>query len=309
LILVTGAAGQLGSEVVLELNRRNTNCLGTDAADLDITDAGAVRAYFLKYSPSCVIHCAAYTLVDKAEEEPELCMRVNLAGTENIALACNDVGADMIYISTDYVFGGESDTRGGGGLRGDSDTRGGGGLRGDSDTRGEGTSPYETDSPAAPLQVYGRSKLHGEEAVRRRVKHYCIVRTSWVFGRTGNNFVRTMLRLSQTEATIRVVSDQIGSPTYAPDLAGLLCDMALSGKYGVFHATNEGFCSRAQFAEEIMRQSGSSCRIIPVPSEEYPAKATRPKNSRLSKASLDAAGFQRLPAWQDALTRFLSGIH
>ena len=284
MILVTGAAGQLGSEVVSELDRRKKQNMGTDVADLDITDEGAVRAFFLKHTPSCVIHCAAYTLVDKAEEEPELCMRVNLVGTENIALACNDVGAEMIYISTDYVFGGES------------------GLR------DAGTTPYETDSPAAPLQVYGRSKLQGEEAVKRRLKHHYIVRTSWVFGRTGNNFVRTVLCLSQKEAISRVVNDQIGSPTYAPDLAGLLCDMVLSGKHGVFHATNEGFCSWAQFAEEIMKLSGRSCRIIPVSSEEYPAKATRPKNSRLSKASLDAAGFQRLPSWQDALARFLYEI-
>ena len=273
MILVTGAAGQLGSDVISELNKRKAACLGTDIAGLDITDASAVNQFIKSKTPSSVIHCAAYTAVDQAEGEPELCMRVNASGTENIAQACRGIGAEMIYISTDYVFSGCGD------------------------------APYETDAPKAPLSVYGRSKLAGEEAVQKHLGQHYIIRTSWVFGRDGNNFVRTMLKLAETNEELSVVSDQTGSPTYTPDLAALLCSMALSGKYGVYHATNEGFCSWAEFADEIMRQSGSKCKIRPVPSEQYPTKAVRPKNSRLSKSSLDAAGFERLPRWQDALGR------
>jgi dTDP-4-dehydrorhamnose reductase len=275
MILVTGAAGQLGHDVVAELTRRGGTCMGIDINELDITDADAVNRYIANLHPSCVIHCAAYTAVDKAEDEPELCMRVNAGGTENIARACREAGAEMIYISTDYVFGDDGD------------------------------APYETDAPKAPLSVYGKSKLAGEEAVLRHLDKYYIVRISWVFGEHGNNFVKTMLKLAETRDKINVVNDQIGSPTYTPDLAVLLCDMALSGKYGVYHATNEGFCSWAEFAEEIMRVSGSKCRVKPIPTEQYPTKAVRPRNSRLSKESLDRAGFEPLPEWRDALGRFL----
>ena len=173
---------------------------------------------------------------------------------------------------------------------------------------GKGESPYEADAPKGPVSVYGSSKLAGEEAVHKYLDKYYIVRISWVFGHTGRNFVKTMIKLSQSKDELNVVCDQIGSPSYTPDLAALLCDMALSGKYGVYHATNEGFCSWAEFAVEIMRQSGSNCKINPIPSEQYPTKATRPKNSRLSKVSLDEAGFARLPAWQDALERFMASI-
>ena len=274
MILVTGAKGQLGTDVVLELKQREIECLGIDLADLDITDRNAVHQYIASTKPTSIIHCAAYTAVDKAEDEPELCMRINAVGTENIARACYEVDAEMIYISTDYVFSGDGD------------------------------APYEIDAPKAPLQVYGKSKLAGEEAVLRYLDKYYIVRTSWVFGQHGSNFVKTMLKLAETRDEINVVNDQIGSPTYTPDLAVLLCDMALSGKYGVYHATNEGLCSWAEFAAEIMRVSGSSCKINPIPTEQYPTKAVRPKNSRMSKASLDEAGFRRLPGWQDALGRY-----
>ncbi|MCL2661734.1 MAG: NAD(P)-dependent oxidoreductase [Oscillospiraceae bacterium] len=310
-ILVTGAAGQLGMDVMAELETRTQEnrppvltqenrppvFLGIDIADLDITDGEAVRAYLTTHKPQCVIHCAAYTAVDKAEDEPELCFKVNVQGTENLAKACREIDAEMIYISTDYVFSGEGD------------------------------KPYETDAVKEPVSTYGKSKLAGEEAVAFHLDRYYIVRISWVFGSNGGNFVKTMLRLatrgdgpsaSQTNrpppsakqgdrplATLNVVDDQIGSPTYTPDLAVLLCDMALSGKYGTYHATNEGFCSWAEFATEIMRQSNSSCKINPIPTEQYPTKAKRPKNSKLSKASLDEAGFIRLPEWQDALERFI----
>ena len=278
MILVTGAKGQLGYDVVLELERRGIECIGSGIADFDITDSGAVKEYLMRCKPQSVIHCAAYTAVDKAEDEPELCMRVNADGTENIAQACRGIGAEMIFISTDYVFD------------------------------GKGCKPYETDAPKAPLSVYGKSKQIAEEAVMRHLEKYYIVRISWVFGKNGNNFVKTMLKLAEARDEINVVNDQIGSPAYTPDLAELLCGMALSGKYGTYHATNEGFCSWAEFAEEIMRQSGSTCKIKPIPSEQYPTRAVRPKNSRMSKVSLDTAGFKRLPEWQDALGRTIKEL-
>ncbi|MCL2436414.1 MAG: dTDP-4-dehydrorhamnose reductase [Clostridiales bacterium] len=274
MILVTGATGQLGSDVVSELKQRGLKCLGVDLTELDITDAKGVQTFLKEQEPSCVIHCAAYTAVDNAEDEQVLCMKVNADGTENLAQVCREIGAEMIYISTDYVFGGDGDV------------------------------PYETDAPKDPKSVYGKSKLSGEEAVLRHLDAYYIVRISWVFGQNGNNFVKTMLKLAETRDELNVVNDQIGSPTYTPDLAVLLCDMALSGKHGVYHATNEGFCSWAEFAAEIMRQSGSACKINPIPSSQYPTKAVRPKNSRLSKASLDEAGFKRLPEWKAALRAY-----
>lgn len=276
MILVTGAAGQLGTDIVAELKKRNIKHIGIDISDLDITDAKAVHAYIKKLKPHSIIHCAAYTAVDKAEDEPELCYKVNAAGTENLACACRETDAEMIYISTDYVF------------------------------NGQGETSYETDSPKAPISTYSKSKLAGEEAVQRHLEKYYIVRISWVFGKTGSNFVKTMLKLAQTRDELSVVCDQIGSPTYTPDLAVLLCDMALSKRYGVYHATNEGYCSWAEFASEIMYKSGSFCKIHPIRTEQYPTKAVRPKNSRLSKTSLDNVGFMRLPTWQDALERFLA---
>jgi len=292
MILITGAAGQLGMDVAAELEKRNIGFIGTDLTEssalqsnhcqkrfschiLDITDAHAVNAFITEKKPKSVIHCAAYTAVDKAEDEPELCNLVNATGTENITKACKAIDAEMIYISTDYVFS------------------------------GEGEEPYETDAVKGPVSVYGKSKLAGEEAVQNHLKKYYIVRISGVFGEYGHNFVKTMQNLGKSKKEINVVCDQVGSPTYTADLAVLLCDMVLSGKYGAYHATNEGFCSWAEFAEEIMKQSRSDCIINPIPAEQYPTKATRPKNSRLSKASLDQAGFNRLSDWKDALGRYL----
>ncbi|MCL2627444.1 MAG: dTDP-4-dehydrorhamnose reductase [Oscillospiraceae bacterium] len=279
MILVTGAAGQLGTDVVASLRAKrgnpDTDIRGIDLQDLDITDGKAVREFLHECKATSVIHCAAYTAVDKAEDEKELCFKVNAEGTENLAKACKDINAEMIYISTDYVFDGKGET------------------------------PYETDAVKAPISVYGKSKYAGEEAILRHLEKFYIVRISWVFGQAGNNFVKTMLKLAETRDELSVVSDQVGSPTYTPDLAILLCDMALSGKYGTYHATNEGFCSWADFAEEIMKQSGNNCKINHIKTEEYPTKAVRPKNSRMSKTSLDGAGFNRLPPWQDALGRYL----
>ena len=275
-ILVTGAKGQLGTDVLKELQKRNIQHKGVDIDDFDITDETAVLNYVKSYMPTTIIHCAAYTAVDKAEDEYELCMKINKDGTENIAIACKELDAEMIYISTDYVFD------------------------------GAGSEPFETDAQCAPLQIYGKSKLAGEEVVRQHLERYYIVRISWVFGKHGNNFVKTMLRLAESRDELSVVSDQIGSPTYTPDVAALLCTMAQSKKYGVYHATNEGYCSWAEFAEEIMKISGNSCKITPITTGQYPTKATRPKNSRMSKTSLDNAGFTRLPTWQDALSRYLT---
>jgi len=281
MILVTGAAGQLGSDVVAELNRRKLRCMGVDLVSspdvdaLDITNKEAVFDYMRLKQPKSIIHCAAYTAVDKAEDESELCFSVNAGGTEYLALAAQEIGAEMIYISTDYVF------------------------------KGDGDEPYETDSPTGAVSVYGKSKLAGEEIAQKILEKLYIVRISWVFGKIGNNFVKTMLRLAETRDELSVVSDQIGSPTYTPDLAILLCDMALSGKYGVYHATNEGFCSWAEFAELIMKLSGSKCKINYITTAEYPTKAVRPLNSRLSKLNLDKFGFNRLPDFHDATKRFL----
>jgi len=277
MIMVTGALGQLGSEVALELERRGKPFLAVDIDELDIVNRAGVSEFLRLHKPDTLIHCAAYTDVEGAEDNAELCMCVNGEGTENLAAACREIDAEMIYISTDYVFGGDGDI------------------------------PHEVDSRKNPLSVYGQSKLAGEDAVLRHLDRHYIVRISWVFGKNGNNFVKTMLRLGGERDELNVVADQIGSPTYAADLAVLLCDMAQSGKYGIYHATNEGFCSWAEFAQEIMRVGGKSCEVNPIPSDAYPSKAARPKNSRLSKASLDAAGFDRLPNWQDAVMRFVIG--
>lgn len=275
MIIVTGVKGQLGYDVVKEMNKRNIACKGIDIDDLDITDRDAVFSFLRAVNPDAVIHCAAWTAVDKAEDEVEKCTAVNVGGTENIALACKELGVEMMYFSTDYVF------------------------------PGTGESEYGIDDEKAPQSVYGRTKLEGEYKVIENVDKHYIIRISWVFGINGANFIKTMLRLSETRTELNVVSDQIGSPTYTADLAPLVCDMIGSGKYGVYHATNEGYCSWADFAKAIFEKAGKNVTVNPVTSSEYPAKAKRPLNSRLSKSSLDKAGFRRLPSWEDALERYL----
>ena len=277
-VLVTGASGQLGHDVCGELARRGVEHTGTSSADLDVTDAEAVSEAVRSYGPDAVIHCAAYTKVDRAEDEPDRCWAVNGDGTKNIALACRETGAKLLYISTDYVF------------------------------PGDGERPYEPGDPVGPLGAYGASKLAGELAVRTLLEKYFIVRISWVFGMNGANFVKTMLRLSESRDEVSVVCDQVGSPTYTADLAGLLCDIAATEKYGVYQATNEGFCSWAAFAEEIFRLAGKDMTVHHIPTEKYPTRAVRPLNSRMDKSRLSEAGFRRLPAWQDALARFLRCI-
>ena len=277
-VLVTGVNGQLGYDVVKELNRRKIECLGADIEDFDITDAEATDRFIAEYHPDAVIHCSAYTAVDKAEDDPGPCRAVNVAGPENIAKSCEKIGAKMIYISTDYVF------------------------------PGSGEAFYETDDPTGPLGVYGQTKLDGESAVKRILGRHFIIRTSWVYGMNGGNFIKTMLKLSETRDEINVVSDQIGSPTYTADLAPLLCDMVATDKYGTYHATNEGICSWVELAEEVFKRAGRSTKVNRISSDEYPSKVVRPKNSRLSKKSLDAGGFKRLPEWQDAVGRYIKEL-
>ena len=274
-ILVTGYNGQLGYDVVKELNSRSVECRGVDREDFDITDHDETVGYICDYAPDAVIHCAAYTAVNRAEDDEENCRKVNADGTENIAVACEKLRAKMLYVSTDYVYG------------------------------GDGEAPFETDSPTNPKNVYGVTKLEGEKAVMKYIDKFFIVRTSWVFGINGSNFVKTMLRLGDEKESLNVVCDQVGSPTYTPDLARLICDLIVTEKYGIYHGTNENFCSWAEFAAEIMKLGGKKTVINPVPSSEYPTKAERPHNSRLSKKCLDEAGIKRLPTWQDALKRFL----
>ena len=277
-ILVTGANGQLGHDILLNLEVRGIDGIASDIAEFDITKAAETEQFILDCQPDAVIHCAAYTAVDKAEDDIERCQLINVTGTENIARACQRMNAKLIYVSTDYVF------------------------------PGIGDKPYETDAPTGPLSIYGKTKLAGELAVQHTLKRYFIVRTSWVFGKNGNNFVKTMLRLGKEREEVNVVCDQIGSPTYTVDLARFLVDLALSEKYGVYHATNEGFCSWAEFATEIFRAAGLPTRVNYVTTDQYPARAHRPSNSRLSKARLTQAGFEKLPTWEDALSRYLKQI-
>lgn len=274
-ILVTGVGGQLGYDVCKVLEARGIEHKGVDLVDFDITDRAATHDYIVNYCPDAVIHCSAWTAVDKAEDALDQVRAVNTEGPRHIALACKEIGAKMLYISTDYVF------------------------------PGTGERFYEPDDPTGPLGAYGETKLGGEKAVQALLDNYFIVRISWVFGKNGNNFVKTMLKLSETKTEINVVCDQIGSPTYTADLAPLLCDMIMTEKYGVYHATNEGICSWAEFAQEIFRQAGKATRVNPIPTSEYPTRAVRPLNSRMSKDKLEQMGFHRLPTWQEALTRYL----
>lgn len=277
-IIVTGATGQLGYDVCKVLTERKIPHVGLGSKDCDITNRESVLALFDKVQPTAVIHCAAYTKVDLAEDEPERCWAVNVDGTRNIAEACRIHNAKMLYISTDYVF------------------------------PGDGENHYLPDSPTGPKGNYGRTKLAGELAVQSMLTEYFIVRISWVFGINGSNFVKTMLKLSETRDTLTVVCDQIGSPTYTADLAPLLCDMIASDKYGVYHATNEGECSWADFSRAIFAAAGKTMTVKNVTTAEYGAKAARPANSRMSKDKLVEQGFSRLPTWQNALARYLKEL-
>lgn len=277
-ILVTGASGQLGYDVERELERRGIEHLGTSSRELDITDREAVEHLMQSYRPDAVVHCAAYTKVDLAEDEPERCWAVNADGTRNLAATCREIGAKMLYISTDYVF------------------------------PGTGEQFRRTDDPVSPVNTYGRSKLAGELVVQSLLETYFIVRISWVFGKNGNNFVKTMLRLAETRTELTVVCDQIGSPTYTADLAPLLCDMVQTERYGIYHATNGGTCAWSEFAKAIFELADKQVTVYPIPTSAYPTRAVRPLNSRMSKECLHSNGFQELPEWKNALARYLKEI-
>lgn len=291
-VLVTGVKGQLGYDCVNELTKRGHEAVGVDIEEMDITDAASVNKVVTETAPDAVIHCAAWTAVDAAEDEEnrEKVRLVNAVGTENIAKVCKALDCKMLYLSTDYVFD------------------------------GQGTEPWKPDCrDYKPLSVYGETKLAGELAVSETLEKYYIVRIAWVFGKNGKNFIKTMLNLGKTHDTIKVVSDQIGTPTYTYDLAKLLVDMAETDKYGYYHATNEGgYISWYDFTEEIFRQasemghpeySSERLHVVPVTTEEYGvSKARRPFNSRLDKSKLTENGFTLLPAWQDALQRYLKEI-
>lgn len=274
-VLVTGANGQLGYDVVKELQKRNIECYGATRKDFDLVDFEATEKFITSYMPDAVIHCAAYTAVDKAEDEQGLCYLVNASATENIAEICKKLNAKMLYISTDYVFDGTKN------------------------------GFYEVDDKPNPINIYGKTKLLGEQAVQKILDKYFIVRISWVFGEYGNNFVKTMLRLGKERKEINVVADQYGSPTYTADLAPLLVEMIQTDKYGIYHVTNEGVCTWAEFAEEIFKISKMDIKVNHITTVEYPTMAKRPLNSRLSKVKLPQRSFKTLEDWQTAIKRYL----
>ncbi len=274
-VLVTGYKGQLGYDVIKRLNKSNIDCLGVDIDDFDITNEKQTFDYIVNYNPDVVVHCAAYTAVDKAEEDKEKCFNINVIGTRNIAKACKQIDCKMVYISTDYIFDGQGET------------------------------PFEVDDVPNPINYYGETKYLGENEVTNLIKKYFIIRISWVFGINGNNFIKTMLRLAETKNEISVVSDQIGSPTYTYDLAKLIVSMIQEDKYGIYHATNEGYCSWYEFALEIFKQSNIDIKVNPIKTEDYKTLAKRPMNSRLSKKILDKNNYKRLPFWRDSILNFL----
>ncbi len=299
-VFVTGVAGQLGHDVMNECAKRGLEGIGTDLKEtysgiqdgsyvttapyvsLDITDAEAVEKTITELHPDVIVHCAAWTAVDAAEEKKDLVMKINVDGTQNIANAAKAIDAKMVYISTDYVF------------------------------NGQGTTPWDPDcKDYAPLSVYGESKLGGELAVSKTLEKYFIVRIAWVFGLNGNNFIKTMLKVGKTHDTVKVVNDQIGTPTYTLDLARLLVDMIETEEYGYYHATNEGgYISWYDFTKEIYKQAGYTTNVLPVTTAEYGiSKAARPFNSRLDKSKLVKHGFTPLPDWKDALARYLKEIN
>ena len=278
-VLVTGVKGQLGYDVMRRLKERGIEGIGVDVEEMDITDEKAVDKVITEANPDAVIHCAAWTAVDAAEDEDkkEIVRKVNADGPRNIAKVCKKLDIKMLHISTDYVFDGQGET------------------------------PFDPDDTPAPVSVYGETKYEGEKAVTETRDKCFIVRIAWVFGINGKNFVKTMLNLGKTHDTLTVVNDQWGSPTYTFDLAKLLVDMILTDKYGIYHATNEGFINWYQFATKIFEKAGmTNVTVKPVTTAEYGvSKAKRPFNSRMSKDKLSKNGFERLPDWEDALDRYL----
>lgn len=277
-VLVTGAGGQLGYDVIKRLEENSIECLSVDREEFDITNETQTKESITNYKPDVVVHCAAYTAVDKAEEERDLCYTINVLGTRYIAKACQEIDAKMFYISTDYVFDGKGD------------------------------KPFEVTDKPNPINYYGQTKYEGELEVQKLLDKYFVIRASWMFGNNGNNFVKTMLRLGKERSEINVVEDQVGSPTYTYDLAKLVAGMIQTEKFGVYHATNEGYCSWYEFACEIFKQAGLNVKVNPIKTEDYPTKAKRPKNSRLRKHCIEDAGFNKLLYWNESLKIFLEMI-
>lgn len=274
-ILVTGSTGQLGSDVVKELLKRGYSTLSPNRSELNLCSEDNIRNYILNSNCEAIVHCAAYTQVDKAEDEKDLCIKINTTATKHIVKCAKILDIPMIYISTDYVFDGTKD--------------------------GEYTENDETN----PINIYGESKLAGEKYVQEILDKYYIVRTSWVFNINGKNFIETMLRLSKANNQLSIVNDQIGSPTYTKDLSRLLVDMLETSKYGLYHATNEGYCSWYEFADTIFKLANINIDIKAINSNEYASRAKRPLNSKLSKDKLIEYGFKPLPHWEDALKDYL----
>ena len=273
-VLVTGVNGQLGHDVIKRLKHNKIECFGTDRDIMDITNEEQVRNVICDYNPDIIIHCAAYTAVDKAEDEKELCYAVNVLGTRYISKICKEIDATMVYISTDYVFD------------------------------GEGSEPFKVTDNPDPINYYGQTKYEGELEVQRNVNKNFIVRISWVFGSNGSNFVKTMLRLAKEKKELSVVADQIGSPTYTFDLAKLIVEMIQTEKYGIYHATNEGYCSWYEFACEIFKQANMNVKVNPIKTEDYPTKALRPRNSRMDMSNHNYFK-NSMPKWKDALMRYI----
>ena len=274
-VLVTGVKGQLGYDVVKDLEKRGHQPIGVDREEMDLMDNQAIRTFIMDLKPEAIIHCAAYTAVDKAEEDVEICYQINAEAVKVISECAKELDVNMIYISTDYVFDGTKE--------------------------GE---YVETDIPN-PINVYGASKLKGEQYVQDLLEKYYIVRISWVFGVNGNNFIKTMLRLGLERDELNIINDQVGSPTYTADLAPLFVDMMETDKYGIYHATNEGFCSWYEFANEIFKQSGIEVKTNPITTDQYPTAAKRPMNSKMSKVKLEEYGFNTFPTWQEAVNNYI----
>ena len=276
--MVTGVDGQLGHDMVLKLKEMNLDVIAPKREEFDLTNEGQVKTYITNEKPDLIIHCAAYTEVDKAEDEKNLCYAVNVDGTRAVAEAAKEINAKVVYISTDYVFD------------------------------GLGNEPFKEEDETAPINYYGYTKDQGEKIVRDLINKYFIVRTSWMYGLNGNNFVKTMLELAETRKEISVVSDQVGAPTYTKDLAEFIVSLVRTNNYGIYHGVNEGCCSRYEFTKYIFEKFGIDMIVNPISSEEYSTKAKRPMNSRLSKKNTDRAGIKKLPPWEDALTRFIEKI-
>jgi dTDP-4-dehydrorhamnose reductase/dTDP-4-dehydrorhamnose 3,5-epimerase len=276
--MVTGVNGQLGHDVTMQLKEKDFDVIAPRRDELDLINKEQVKKYILKEKPDVIIHCAAYTAVDKAEDEKDLCYLVNIEGTRAVAEAAKDINAKVVYVSTDYVFD------------------------------GQGQEPHTEEKETNPINYYGSTKEQGAKIVKAELDNYFIVRTSWVYGLNGNNFVGTMLKLAKSRKEINVVSDQIGAPTYTKDLAAFIVDLVQSNKYGIYHGVNEGYCSWHEFAISIFEKSGIDMKVNPISSDDYPTKAKRPLNSRLSKENTDKAGIDRMPHWQDAITRFIEEL-